>query len=102
MLNICESEGFLHALYIILRAINIVKILVPIILIVMMSFDIFKVISDTDAVKKVKGIVIKRLLAALLIFFVPTIINLVLTSLGNSNDISTCYNNAKPSSIFER
>jgi len=68
------------ALGLIKQLINIVKIAVPIILIIMGIVDLAKAMMSPDdgAMKKSQGSFIKKIIAAVLVFLVPTIINLVL------------------------
>jgi hypothetical protein len=94
MLDLCESAGFLNALRIIFFVIDIVKIAVPLLLIIMMSFDVYGLITDPNNTKKVIDVVKKRLMAALLVFFIPTLIEVTLTMLGDRVPVSECYNNA--------
>ena len=95
-LNICTSSGSLHAIYIALKIIDLAKIAIPLILIVMMTIDIFKVITNPDNVRTVKEIVFKRLLAALIIFFIPTLNDMIINSLGDNynSDYVQCIKNA--------
>lgn len=64
----------------------IIRIAVPILLIVLISYDVFmSVLSGSDdKVKKNRDRIIKRVIIAIVIFFVPTLINLVF---GLVNDI---------------
>lgn len=73
--------------------INIVKFFVPIILIIMVSLDFAKgVISGEKESSKIIKNVGNKLLAAVLVFFIPTIIDLSLTLAGESNqNYETCW-----------
>lgn len=94
MIDICESSGFLQALLILKTIFTIVCLLVPIILIFTISMDVYKLVTNPGDTKKVFPVISKRLIAALIIFFVPAIINIVLHFMGSGNDVSRCYNNA--------
>ena len=61
--------------------INVFKILVPIILLVLGSLDFAKAVfaQDESAIKKSQSTFIKRLIIAVVIFLIPTIIRLILT-----------------------
>lgn len=65
---------------------TIIRIAVPILLIVLVSYDVFmSVLSGSDdKVKKNRDRIIKRVIIAIAIFFVPTLLNLVF---GLVNDI---------------
>lgn len=94
MIDICESSGFLQALLILKSIFKIICLLIPIILIFTISMDTFKLVTNPGDTKKVFPVISKRLIAALVVFFVPTIINIVLNAMGQGNDVSRCYNNA--------
>ena len=72
----------------------LVQILVPIILILLGSFDLVKAVvsQKDDDIKKNQQIFIKRLISAALIFFVFAIVKMVISvvSSSNSTDIMDC------------
>ena len=73
MLDICESSGTLQVIYIVMTAFKILKYLIPLILIVRLTIDIYPLIINVDDRKKIIDVAKKRLIAAIIIFFVPTI-----------------------------
>ena len=83
--NLCEDISILKLVLIIKNVINIGKISVPLILIIMAIIDINKgyIIDAGKDKNKVNNVVFKRLLAALIVFFIPTFIEIVVSSLGN-------------------
>ena len=101
-LDICEKSNFLSVIFLIKEVINIISIVVPIILIIMMGIDIFKmVISNGDSnfklnIKKIVG----RTIAAVSVFFVPTFVNLLLNLLNQqSYSAGSCWTNANSTTI---
>lgn len=57
--------------------VTILRIAIPILLIVLLSYDIaMAVFSGDDKIKKIKGRIIKRIIIAIIIFFVPTLLEL--------------------------
>jgi hypothetical protein len=66
---------------------NIVKILVPGLLILLGSFDMAKAVlaGNQDDIKKAQKFLIQRFLAGIAIYFVPTLINLLLSFMGITN-----------------
>lgn len=69
-------------------ALTILKIVVPIILVVLGSIDLLKAVTsdDKDMIKK-QGLVLgKRALAGIIIFFIPTIIEGILSMLSATSD----------------
>lgn len=101
-LNICEDSNVLSVILLIKDVINIISIIAPIVLIIMMSVDIFKMVIGSDVndfSKKIKKI-IARATAAVLIFFIPTLVNLLLSMLNRDNyNQSFCWVNATSESI---
>ena len=79
----------------------IIQIAIPIILIVLCTFDLGKAVlsSDDKENKKLLSRIVKRLVYALLIFFFITVLNLIFTMVGSitENDTlvkwSECWNN---------
>lgn len=101
-LNMCQNSNVLSAILFFKNIINIISIVVPIILIIVLAVEIFKmVISSSDDIFKngFKGI-IKKTIAAVCVFFVPTLVNLLLSLLGESSyTVSSCWINANSESI---
>ena len=101
-LNVCENSNVLSAILLIKDIIDLISIIVPIILIIMMSIDIFKMVVGSDIndfSNKIKKIII-RATAAVLVFFIPTLVNLLLSMLNRDNyNESLCWVNATSESI---
>lgn len=68
------------------EALKYIRIFVPILLLVLVAMDFLKAAfsSTEDAMKKTQAKTIKRIVIAVIIFFVPTIVNLILNL---TNDI---------------
>ena len=68
------------------EALKYIRIFVPILLLVLVATDFLKAAfsSTEDAMKKTQAKTIKRIVIAVIIFFVPTIVNLILNL---TNDI---------------
>lgn len=97
-MDICSDLGVLRIMYMVKGFLTIVKVLVPFILIIMASIDIYKVVIKTS--EKPFKTILNRFIAAFFVFFIPTFINLVLTSMGNSViGGTTCWVNANESNI---
>lgn len=101
-LNICEESGMLSLILLAKDVINLISIFVPIILIVMIGFQIFKMVignAGDDFKKSIKSITVK-MIAAVCIFFVPVLVNLLLSTLNkNSYNSGDCWNNANTTTI---
>ena len=79
----------------------IVQVVIPIILIVLCTFDLGRAVlsSDDKENKKLLSRIVKRLVYALLIFFFVTVVNLVFSMVGSITENETlikwseCWNN---------
>ena len=83
-------------------AFNTVQLFVPIILIIMGTIDFVKAVSSSDDKGNKDAIskFIKRCLAALMVFFIGTIVSIVMnmfakTDVGEKNDWKTCWQSIK-------
>lgn len=74
--NICSNDDILQAFQIIGYVLNIIKILVPLILIVVGMIDFGKAVisSDEKALSKAASSLVKRFISGIIIFFIPTIV----------------------------
>lgn len=77
--------------------IQVIKIAIPLILIIFGSIDFGKAIiaSKDDEVKKAGKSLVMRVIAGVIIFFIPTIVNFVITLIGgediyNGSDFGAC------------
>lgn len=95
--NLCTNPRALKVFKFIGNILKVAFIIVPILLIVMGSIDFMKatVAGKDDDIKKSQSVFVKRMIAAVIVFFVPIITNLVMglltddTTIKNSNCL-TC------------
>ncbi len=75
--DFCEQNGVLWTFKIVGYALFIIKIVIPIIIVIMGMLDFSKAViaSDDNQIKKSSISLIKRAIAGLVIFLIPTIIN---------------------------
>lgn len=81
--------------YLVSYAVLIIKIAIPIILIIFGMLDLGKAVmaSKEDEIKKGQQTFIKRLVAAVLVFFVIQIVQIVIKFVSsNDTSISNCFN----------
>lgn len=96
-MNYCETKEIIAILLLIKYALNIIKIVVPILLIVLASFDLAKMMFDPD--KADYKIILNRFANAVIIFLVPTLVMLFLNVLGSvvpsdtKSNFFTCFVN---------
>lgn len=81
---------------------NIIKIAVPILLIVMGSIDFMKAVmaGKDDEIKKSQGTFVKRAIAAVIVFFVPTIVGILLSLINETkSSCLTCVLNTSTCNV---
>lgn len=83
--NFCEEPNVLGAVRIIGYLLLLLKLFVPIIIIGFGIFDMYKsiVASGSDSFSKQLKSLMNRIIIGIFIFFVPTLINLILNQLDN-------------------
>ena len=102
-MNVCDHIGILRLILYAKKILGVIGIVVPIILIIKLALDFAKgVIGDDKDRKEVVGIVTKRLVFAILIFFVPILINALLSMTGvvKDNEIN-CYSTVSSEKLKE-
>lgn len=101
LLDFCQKSNVLELINFILKALRLVCIIVPIMLIVLITIDFIKgIIASQDEVKKIFSIVLKRIIYAALIFFAPLIVNVIVGILGDLGvDYMECIENATDEKI---
>ncbi len=101
-MNNCDNITLSTILSIVKRIILLIQIIVPILLIIFASISFIKLVKNPEEKNGSKKI-INQFLAAAIVFFIPVIVNAVMMILGESNDISNCWNSAneKMSTISE-
>lgn len=92
----CNDTGVLKVVYLIKEVLNIIQIVVPIILIISCLFSAIKnVTSNNGFDSKIMKKIGTNLLAAACVFLVPSIINITMSILQESNfQASNCWINA--------
>lgn len=90
LFNWCSQPGVKTVFSLIKTAFTIIRWVVPIGLIIMTSLDLFNKVLDPDN-KDAQKKILNRIIAAVIVFFVPTIVNLVLrlVDVGMGHDSNT-------------
>lgn len=96
ILSFCDSPEVLSVMRIINFIVKFIKIIVPLLLMFFATLDYTKVISsgDNDALKNANKTAIRRGIAAILIFCVPTAINVIAKATSDSFEYSKCLSEA--------
>ena len=89
----CNDSALLGILSVVKRIMNIIQIIVPILLIIWGAISFIKLIKDPEEKNGIKKI-INQFLAAAIVFFIPVIINILMTILGEKTSLSSCWNEA--------
>ena len=100
--SVCNHSEVLKVIYFIQELLRIIFIIVPMLLIVMVSIDFGKnVIGKESDMSKNVSMVIKRIIAAVFLFLVPTVVSLIISLVGETTTFTTCLNNANLSYIHD-
>ena len=94
----CSSSTLLIVLVVVKNILKIIQIIGPIISIFSLIYTIILLIKNPDEKKYIKRIK-NSLIALLLLFFIPVIVNVVVATLGDKTTFSDCWNNVNTSSI---
>jgi len=90
----CNDYSLVSVLGIIKRFIDVLHIVIPILLIILVIFNFIQLISNPEDKKAKKGL-INRFLAAIIIFFVPTMVNALLNMMPLPYNVVSCWNGAE-------
>jgi len=95
LINSCCSDYTLaRSLSIFNNIINLIHILIPIILILMITVNIYQLMSNPDE-EKLKKKLLNKVIATVIIFMMPTFVNVVLSIIPNSYDLYGCLQESK-------
>lgn len=74
--------------------VTIIKIVIPILLVILGMLDLLKSVTagKEDEIKKGYGIIIKRLIAAIVVFFIFSIVQTLINFVSGDPGIMTCVN----------
>ena len=91
----CSDYALANILSLTQTAFDIICVAVPIILIISLILTIIKVITDPDQKHFIRKI-ISQIAAAIIVFFLPTIVNLVMAWLPDGGmNIGSCWQAAR-------
>lgn len=93
IVSTCSDYALANLLYIVQRIMSIVQIIAPILGIVALSITAGKMMMHPEDKKSFTGFK-NTIVALLVVFLLPFIINFSMKLAGNNFDFSTCWNNA--------
>lgn len=98
-LDLCEETGFLSVILFLKEIIDILQLLIPIGLVIICAVDLGKMVVNPEE-KSVVPKITKRMIAAVSVFFLPVILNILLEEAGQIKfTATTCWANANTSTI---
>ena len=103
-MDFCTNPSILQLIYFLKIIIRIMIILLPIIIIVKSSIDTYKAVVSNkpeDEIKENFKKIAKRIIAAIIIFFIPTIVSYAVSDYLDDTDIAACFTNSNLDKIKE-
>ena len=94
VMETCENTVLLSVLPVVKTIMILIQIIVPITLIIASTIQ-FVQLTINPELKDGFRKVLNKVLAAFIIFLIPTLINVVLGAVGESTEFSSCWNNAR-------
>ena len=100
ILSVCSSPEVLKVIMIVKTVITIIRIVVPILLLISVSLNYLNAIrnNDSDALEKANKMTIIKVIAAILVFFIPTFVNIIGNITGEKSYLS-CFDVATKEGI---
>jgi hypothetical protein len=89
IVSICEMPEVLRIMRIINIVISIIRIIVPIILIVSAMIDLVRAVTNAE-LNKISKPIIGKVIAAILVFLIPTFVRLIATIASNNGEYEKC------------
>ena len=89
----CTSPMLAGVLSVVKKVIGIIQIAGPILLMISLALTFTKLLTNPEDKKLMKKIW-NSILAAVLLFFIPLLINIVMSLMGEDFNVSACWNSA--------
>ena len=99
ILSVCDNPDVLKVVNLIKTIILIIKIAVPIILIISVMVDYMNAIKDNDELAKTSRLATRKLAAAILVFLIPTFVNIIADVIIPNSEYTACLDNANSRGI---
>lgn len=93
-LEFCKDEGIIKTFQIAGYALYLVKIIVPILLIIFAMIDLTRVViggNAPDDLKKSLQSLTKRVIAAVVVFMIPALVDFAFTIVDNIDDVKSDF-----------
>lgn len=92
----CSNTSIAFFITIAIRMLSIIQIIIPILLILMIMINFFQLVNNPE-MKNGYKMIINKLIATVVIFMIPIILDAVLGLLPNQNNFIGCWNEIKVS-----
>ena len=89
----CEESAIGGIVSVIKNGLTIIQIVGPILALIMVSIRLFQLVKNPDDKKGLSKIK-NALIALVVLFFIPMLVNVVFSWMGTSNDLSSCWNSS--------
>jgi hypothetical protein len=103
ILSFCDKSYIVQVMLIIKYVFKLACYLTPLIIIIITSIHLFKIVMNgkDDDLKDALKVSVKRIIAGLVIFFLPAMINYVFTSLIKGNEVNfiACFESASKEKV---
>ena len=93
----CSSGALRVILNAVKNIMKIIQIIGPILLVLAIILHVTKLMANPDD-KKIPKKILNSTLAAILLFFIPMFVNVVMNAMGQDYNISACWNSASTNS----
>ena len=102
LIDMCTNPYILRVMFILVAVLKIVCIVVPIIIMGTTMVKAFNAVvsGKEDNLKEILPVTVKKIIAGLVIFFLPTILNMCFSLVGDSSyEINLCESNLNMETI---
>ena len=86
----CSSSSLTAIISAFQKMLKLIQIIVPILLIIGSGINIIRLVHDPEDKKRKKRL-LNSVIAAVLVFFIPMLVNVVMNLVGDNYDISACW-----------
>ena len=90
IVNNCSDYTLVGILSVIRKILELIQIIGPILLMISLTITFTRIVVNPEEKKYIKRIK-NSILATFIIFFIPTIVNVVFGMLGETTNISSCW-----------
>lgn len=97
VIETCNSSSLSTVLPVVKNIMLLIQIIVPVALLVSGTIEFVKLTINPEDKKGFRKI-LNKVIAAIIVFAIPVLVNVVMGAVGESTEFSSCWNNASESS----